>query len=139
MRRRSPPHHVVCGSAPTRPPPGRQGRERERYNVVYGATLEVRDGDTVEGSQTLAEWDPYNFAILTDVAGTIKYHDIELGVTMNEEVEEVSGLVRQVIGQSQDEKRHPQLLILDKKGETLRKILLPVHATLMVPDGSEVI
>ena len=45
----------------------REGRERERYNVVYGAVLEVRDGDSVDRGQTLAEWDPYNFAILTDV------------------------------------------------------------------------
>jgi len=117
----------------------REGRERERYNVVYGAVLEVADGDTVTAGQTLAEWDPYNFAILTDVPGTIKFHDIEAGVTMKEEVEEVSGLSRQVIVQSQDEKRHPQLLVQDSRGKTLRKILLPVHATLMVQDGSEVV
>ena len=49
----------------------REGRERERYNVVYGAVLEVRDGDAVERGQKLAEWDPYNFAILTDVSGAI--------------------------------------------------------------------
>ena len=117
----------------------REGRERERYNVVYGAILEVRDGQPVERGQKLAEWDPYNFAILTDVAGTIRFHDIETGVTMKEEVEEVSGLSRQVIIQSQDEKRHPQLLVLDGKGEAVRKILLPVHATIMSQDGGEVI
>ena len=93
----------------------------------------------VESGQKLADWDPYNFAILTDVTGTVKYHDIEAGVTMKEEVEEVSGLARQVIVQSQDEKRHPQLLLKSDKGKTLRKILLPVHATLMVPDGGEVV
>ena len=116
----------------------RQGRERERYNVVYGALLEVHDGDLVDGGQKLAEWDPYNFAILTDVDGTIKFHDIEAGVTMKEEVESATGLSRQVIVQSQDEKRHPQLLVQDKKGNTLRKILLPANATLMVQDGAEV-
>jgi DNA-directed RNA polymerase subunit beta' len=116
----------------------REGRERERYNIVYGATLEVADGEPVESGQMLAEWDPYNFAILTDVEGSIKFHDIEAGVTMKEEVEEVSGLARQVIVQPQDEKRHPQLLVQDGKGKTLRKILLPIHATLMVQEGSEV-
>jgi DNA-directed RNA polymerase subunit beta' len=115
----------------------REGRERERYNIVYGATLAVRDGDTVEPGQTLAEWDPYNFSILTDVPGSIKYHDIEAGVTMKEEVEEVSGLARQVIVQSQDEKRHPQLIVQDKRGKTLRKILLPIHAIVMVQDGTD--
>ena len=116
----------------------REGRERERYNVVYGAVLDVRDGDAVESGQALAEWDPYNFAILTDLAGTIKFHDIESGVTVKDEVEEVSGLSRQVIIQSQDEKRHPQLLVQDERGKVQRKILLPVHATLMVQDGSQV-
>jgi len=116
----------------------REGRERERYNVVYGAVLEVRDEDPVERGKVLAEWDPYNFAILTDVSGTVQFHDIESGVTMKEEVEEVSGLSRQVIVQSQDEKRHPQILVKNEKGEAVRKMLLPVHATLMVQDGLEV-
>jgi DNA-directed RNA polymerase subunit beta' len=117
----------------------REGRERERYNVVYGAILAVRDGAPIERGQKLAEWDPYNFAILTDVAGTIKFHDIEIGVTMKEEVEEVSGLARQVIIQSQDEKRHPQLLVLDPAGKAQRKILLPIHATIMAQDGTQVV
>jgi DNA-directed RNA polymerase subunit beta' len=117
----------------------REGRERERYNVVYGAILAVRDGAIVERGQRLAEWDPYNFSILTDVPGSIKFHDIEVGVTMKEEVEEVSGLARQVIIQSQDEKRHPQLLVLDENGKAQRKILLPVHATIMSQDGAAVL
>jgi DNA-directed RNA polymerase subunit beta' len=117
----------------------REGRERERYNVVYGAVLEANDGDAVEPGRKLAEWDPYNFAILTDLAGSIRFQDIEAGVTMTEEVEEVSGLSRQVIIQSQDEKKHPQLLIEDAKGKVRRKILLPVHATLMVQEGTEVV
>jgi DNA-directed RNA polymerase subunit beta' len=116
----------------------RQDRERERYNVVYGAVLDVADGESVTAGQALAEWDPYNFAILTDLAGTIQFHDIEVGVTMKEEVEEVSGLSRQVIVQSQDEKKHPQLLVQDSAGKTQRKILLPVHATLMLQSGAAV-
>jgi DNA-directed RNA polymerase subunit beta' len=113
----------------------REGREREHYNLPYGAVLEIPDGGAVESGQSLAEWDPYNFPILTEVPGTIKFKDIEAGVTMQEEVEEVSGLSRQVIIQSQDEKKHPQLLVLDDAGKAVRKIILPVHATLMVQDG----
>ncbi len=115
----------------------RQNRERERYNIVYGAVIEVADGETVEARQTLAEWDPFNFAILTDIDGSVRFHDIEAGVTMREEVEEVSGLSRQVIIQSQDEKKHPQLLLQDASGKNQRKILLPVHATIMVQDGAD--
>jgi DNA-directed RNA polymerase subunit beta' len=113
----------------------RDGRERERYTVVYGAVLEVHDGDAVEGGTKLAEWDPYTYAILTDVPGTVKFQDIEAGVTMQEEVDEVTGFSRQVIVQSQDEKKHPQLIVLDPKGHPLRKILMPLHAIIMVRDG----
>ena len=113
----------------------RDGRERERYTVVYGAVLEVQDGEVVEGGTKLAEWDPYTYAILTDVPGTVKFQDIEAGVTMQEEVDEVTGFSRQVIVQSQDEKKHPQLIVLDPKGQPLRKILMPLHAIIMVRDG----
>ena len=86
----------------------REGRERERYTVVYGAVLEVQDGEAVASGQKLAEWDPYTYAILTDVPGTIRFHDIEPGVTMKEEVDEVTGFSRPIIVQSQDEKKHPR-------------------------------
>ncbi len=117
----------------------REGRERERYTVVYGAVLEVRDGEVVEGGRKLAEWDPYTSAILTDVPGTVRFLDIEPGVTMNEELDDLTGFSRQIIVQSQDEKKHPQLLVLDESGQALRKILMPVNAILMVQDGEKVL
>jgi DNA-directed RNA polymerase subunit beta' len=113
----------------------REGRERERYTVVYGAVLEVADGSPVERGTKLAQWDPFNYVILTDVAGTVKFKDIELGTTMKEVVDEVTGIAHPEIVQSQDEKKHPELKIVDKNGEDLRSILMPVHATLLVQDG----
>jgi DNA-directed RNA polymerase subunit beta' len=117
----------------------REGRERERYTVVYGATLEVEDGQEVEAGTKLAEWDPYTYAILTDVPGRVRFEDIEPGVTMQEEVDEVTGYARKKIVQSQDEKKHPHLLVVGARGEVLRKILMPVHAILMVDDGDELV
>ena len=117
----------------------RAGRERERYNVVYGAILDVEDGQQVVRGDRLAEWDPYNYVILTDKAGKLLFSDIEEGVTMKEEVDEVTGISHQVIIQSQDEKRHPHLLVVDGNGKELRKILMPVHATVMVQNGAKVV
>ena len=117
----------------------REGRERERYTVVYGAVLEVRDGDAVGANTQLAEWDPYTYAILTDVPGKVRFHDIEAGVTMQEEVDEVTGFSRPVIVQAQDEKKHPQLMVLDEKGSSQRKIPMPVNAILMVQDQQDVL
>ncbi len=53
-----------------------RGREKERYQIVYGAKLKVEDGAKVQLGQALAEWDPYTFAILTEIGGTIQFKDL---------------------------------------------------------------
>src|SRR6185503_9789175 len=65
-----------------------RGRERERYSVVYGAKIKVEDGEQVKIGDVLVEWDPYTYAILTEVGGTIQFKDLTEGVTMQEEVDE---------------------------------------------------
>src|SRR6185436_12368013 len=82
-----------------------KGRDRERYPIVYGARLKVRDGQAVEPGQILVEWDPYTFSILTEDAGTVKYKDLIPDVTFHEEVDEVTGLSRKIVVDSPDEKK----------------------------------
>ena len=55
---------------------GEGGRERERYQIIYGAKLKVTDGQEVEGNTLLAEWDPFTTPILTEVSGKVKFGDI---------------------------------------------------------------
>ncbi|MEQ1731686.1 MAG: DNA-directed RNA polymerase subunit beta', partial [Vicinamibacterales bacterium] len=74
-----------------------KGRDRERYPIVYGARLKVKEGQAVEQGQTLVEWDPYTFSILTEEPGQIKFKDILEGITVHEEVDEVTGLSRYII------------------------------------------
>jgi DNA-directed RNA polymerase subunit beta' len=102
-----------------------KGRDRERYPIVYGARLQVRDGQKV-------------FSILTEELGTVKFKDIIEGLTVHEEVDEVTGLSRYIIVDSPDEKKQPTIEIKDKSGKTLRKYHMPAHAHLMVQDGEEV-
>ena len=94
-------------------------RERERYSVVYGAKLKVNDGDPVTLGQVLVEWDPYTFAILTEIGGTVQFKDLQEGVTLHEEVDEVTGLSRHVVGDSPDEKRQPAIVIKGKAQQAL--------------------
>ena len=115
-----------------------KGREKERYTVVYGAKLKVNEGDHVKLGATLVEWDPYTFAILTEVSGTIQFKDLLEGVTMHEELDEVTGLSRWVVTDSPDEKRQPTIQIRDDKHKVLRKYLIPSRAHLMVADGDTV-
>jgi DNA-directed RNA polymerase subunit beta' len=112
-----------------------KGREKERYAVVYGARLKVQDGQQVNVGQVMGEWDPYTFAILTEVGGTVQFKDLQEGVTLHEEVDEVTGLSRHVVGESPDEKRQPAIVI---KAKSPRRYLMPSRAHLMVQDGDEV-
>jgi DNA-directed RNA polymerase subunit beta' len=113
-----------------------KGREKERYQVVYGARLKVKDGDQVKLGQMLAEWDPYTYSILTEIGGTVVFKDLQEGVTLNEEVDEVTGLSRWVVADSPDEKRQPTFVVKNAKAH--KRYLLPRGAHLMVEDGSEV-
>jgi DNA-directed RNA polymerase subunit beta' len=115
-----------------------KGREKERYTVVYGAKVRVEEGSPVKVGATLVEWDPYTFAILTEVTGSIQFKDLLEGVTMHEELDEVTGLSRWVVTDSPDEKRQPTIQIRDDKHKVLRKYLIPTRAHLMVADGDTV-
>ncbi len=115
-----------------------KGRDRERYPVVYGAHLRVSDGQPVEQGQALVEWDPYTFSIVTEKAGVVKFRDIVEGITVHEEVDEVTGLSRLIIVDSPDEKKQPMVEIRNTKGKLDRKYNMPSHAHLMVSDGQNV-
>src|SRR5689334_5431337 len=110
-----------------------KNRERERYSVVYGAKLKVNDGDPVTLGQVMVEWDPYTFAILTEIGGTVQFKDLQEGVTLHEEVDEVTGLSRHVVADSPDEKRQPAIVV--KSGKGSKRYLMPSRAHLMVQDG----
>jgi DNA-directed RNA polymerase subunit beta' len=115
-----------------------KGRDRERYPVVYGAHIRVSDGQEVEQGHVLVEWDPYTFSIITEKAGTIKFKDIAEGVTVHEEVDEVTGLSRLIIVDSPDEKKQPSVEIRGSDGKIQRKYNMPSHAHLMITDGQTV-
>ena len=115
-----------------------KGRDRERYAVVYGAHLRVQDGQQVEPGQTLVEWDPYTFSILTEQRGTVRFKDIVEGVTVHEEIDEVTGLMRLIIVDSPDEKKQPTIEIRNKDGKVTRSYHMPSHAHFMVADGDTV-
>jgi len=111
-------------------------REKERYPVVYGARITVADGEPVKANQILLEWDPYTFSILTELSGVVHFKDLQEGITLAEQVDEVTGMSQLVVTDSPDEKRQPMLQI--KKPGGSRKYLMPTHAHLMVHDGEEV-
>ncbi len=121
------------------------GREKERYPLSYGAKLLVKEGDSVEPGQVLAEWDPFAMPIITEVSGRVKFGDLQEGRTMKEQVDEITGLSRKVIIESKDAGLRPRITIKDKRGHTKKlpsgaeaRYMLPVNAHLFVNDGDEV-
>ena len=115
-----------------------KGHDRERYPVVYGAHLRVSDGQQVDQGHVLVEWDPYTFAIITEKAGVVRFKDIVEGVTVHEELDEVTGLSRLIIVDSPDEKKQPLVEIRSPSGKVERKYNMPSHAHLMVSDAQAV-
>ncbi len=114
-----------------------KGRERERYSVVYGARIKFPDGAPVKINDVIVEWDPYTFSILTEVGGSTQFKDLEPGLTLQEQVDEVTGLSQWVVKDAPDEKLQPQLIIKSEKKGT-KKYLMPSRAHLMVQDGDQV-
>jgi DNA-directed RNA polymerase subunit beta' len=125
------------------PEPNRE-RERERYALVYGAKLKKSDGEKVKAGEMVAEWDPYTIPILTEAGGVVKFGDILEGVTMEEKVDERTGLSTKVVVDTKELDRRPRISIKDAGGQTARissgeaRYLIPVGAHLNVVEGQNV-
>jgi DNA-directed RNA polymerase subunit beta' len=126
---------------------GKGEKEIERYPIIYGAILKVRDGQSIKSGNILAEWDPFNIPILTEVPGVIKFGDIMDGVTMQEKRDKVTGKISRIIVESRDIEARPRISIKDSKGQTAKipgsvkgraRYHLPLGAIIMVSEGDEI-
>jgi len=113
-------------------------RSRQRFNVPYGATLRVKDGQEVVKGTILFEWDPHTNVILTDKKGKVEFVDIIENVTFREELDESTGLSARVIIEQKDKSLRPQIMILSDKGKRIAKYSIPTSANLVVKDGEKV-
>ncbi len=119
------------------------GRERERYSVVYGARLTRHEGGEIKSGEMLAEWDPYTVPIITEVGGVVHFGDIAEGVTMEEQVDEVTGLSRKVVTEAKSAEKRPRITLKGEDGKTAKlpngtqaRYMLPVGANISVEDGA---
>jgi len=121
------------------------GRERERYGVVYGARMRVGPDGEVKSGGLLAEWDPYTMPILTEISGRVRFGDVLEGITMEEQLDEVTGLTRKVIVESKGADKRPRITLKDEEGKTAKlpngaaaRYLLPVGANIVVNEDEMV-
>jgi len=126
------------------------GRERERHKVPYGATLTVKADQQIKAGTILANWDPLTRPIITEYAGTVKFENVEEGLTVAKQVDEVTGLSTLVVI---DPKRRgsakvvkPQVKLIDANNQEVKipgtdhsvTIGFQVGALIQVRDGQEV-
>jgi DNA-directed RNA polymerase subunit beta' len=125
------------------------GRERERHKVPYGATLNVKPDQQLKAGTMLASWDPLTRPIITEFAGKAKFENVEEGVTVAKQVDEVTGLSTLVVI---DPKRRgaakvvrPQVKLMDAAGQEVKipgtdhsvTIGFPVGALIQIRDGQD--
>ncbi|MGB9130333.1 MAG: DNA-directed RNA polymerase subunit beta' [Thiobacillus sp.] len=128
------------------------GRERERHKVPYGATLMVTDAAKIKAGAVLATWDPHTRPIITEYAGRIRFENIEEGVTVAKQLDDVTGLSTLVVidpkrkASSAGKGLRPQVKLLDEAGnelklagtETLVNITFQIGSIITVKDGQDV-
>ena len=126
------------------------GRERERHKVPYGAVLTVKADQTIKAGAILANWDPLTRPIITEFAGKTNFENVEEGLTVARQLDEVTGLSTLVVI---DPKRRgsakvirPQVKLIDASGNEVKipgtdhsvTIGFPVGALVQVRDGQDV-
>ncbi len=128
------------------------GREREKHKVPYGSTLQVADGQQVKAGTKLAVWDPHTRPIIAEYAGQVKFENVEEGVTVAKQIDEVTGLSTLVVidpkrgGKGQTKGLRPQVKLYDADGQEVRMhgsdhavtITFQVGAIITVLDGQQI-
>jgi DNA-directed RNA polymerase subunit beta' len=127
-----------------------KGRERERYKLPYGAVLTVEDGVEVAGGQVIANWDPHTHPIVSEVTGKAKFVDLEDGVTINRQTDDITGLSSAVVTDIKQQRGgkdlKPMIKLVDKKGKDLcipgtkvpAHYFLPAGAVISIEDGATI-
>ncbi len=117
------------------------GRERERYKIPYGAEINVADNDAVEAGQIVANWDPHTHPVVTEVKGHIRLSDLVEGVTVDKQVDEVTGLTSLIIREpkqrsSAAKDMRPMVKLVDDHGNDVNIIGTDIPAEYFLPGGA---
>ncbi len=106
-------------------------------NIPYGAKLFVRDGKKVKKGEIIADWDPYNAVILSEVQGKVKFENIVEGLTFRVESDEQTGYHDKVIVESRQKNKNPTIKILSGSNEEVKSYDIPVGAHIFVEEGAK--
>ncbi len=108
-------------------------------NVPYASNLYVKNGSKVKKGKVIADWDPYNAVILSEVSGNIAFENIIEGQTYRVESDEQTGYFEKVIIETRQKVKNPQIKVIDDEGNIIRNYDLPVGAHILVEEGEKII
>ena len=117
------------------------GRERERYRVPYGSVITAKDGETVMPGQVIATWDPHTHPVVTEVAGSIRFQDFIDGITVQSQVDEVTGLSSTVVLNPKErgaggKDLRPVIKLINAKGKEVCFANTDIPAVYALPPGA---
>ena len=115
------------------------GRERERYKIPYGATINAKEGATVAGGQIVATWDPHTHPVVTEVSGIIRFNDFVDGLTVTQQLDEVTGLSSTVVLDSKQrggKDLRPTIKLVNAKGKEVTFANTTIPAVYTLPAGA---
>jgi DNA-directed RNA polymerase subunit beta' len=115
-----------------------RGRERERYNLVYGSVLRVEEGDEVVPGTVLSEWDPFTSAVLTTVAGRVEFIDLVEGENVREEIDKLTGHAQRIVIEPIGADRRIPTIVVSMGGDKERRYQLAIGSHLMVSEGDKI-
>jgi DNA-directed RNA polymerase subunit beta' len=129
------------------------GRERERHKVPYGATLVIKEGTAVRAGEVLATWDPHTRPIITEYSGKVSFQNVEEGVTVAKQIDEVTGLSTLVVidpkqrtGTQSKTMVRPMVRLFDENGDDVKltgtdtavSVTFQTGCIITVEDGQQV-
>jgi len=119
------------------------GREKERYKIPYGSVISVNDGAKVKGGDILVTWDPHTHPIVTEVAGIVNYIDFEDNVTVQEQVDSLTGLTSFVITDpkkrgAKGKDMRPMVRLENKRGKPIMVPGTDIPAQYFLPPGATI-
>ena len=116
------------------------GVERERHKVHYGATIFVEDNQSIKAGTMITQWDPHTHPIISEVAGTVKFHDLHEGLTMNKQTDQITGLTSIIVSESSAKGAasdlRPMIKLLDEQGNEVYIPGTKMIAQYFLPKGA---
>jgi DNA-directed RNA polymerase subunit beta' len=113
-------------------------RQYVSHHIPYGATIHIKEGQTIAKGDIICDWDPFNAVIVSEFTGLAQFDSIEEGVTFRMERDDQTGYAEKVIIESKNKKKIPSISIVSPDGEELRRYSLPVGSYISIEDGQEV-